>query len=392
MPHLSRLAAAFALLALVAGCGPRGPASRPPATTPGTETSAPRPLRIVVVDLTRAMRVHPRWPETLALDRQISALEARIAAFVGNRPAATQLNLPRVDLTPEMRAAANRMRPELQQEADAVKAAARKDFDAYVASLRAEQQKKIDAKRAALEADLAKATQEKQQALNKDTQQFQQQTLAEYRLPLLNIKLKLEDVQQSGKGEADKLTAQQQALTKERDDKIAAHERANQQALAEFQKAQIEAGNAQLKAYEVELTKDGQRRVDERAAQLTAQVRAKLDAIQAEFNQRLRQQQTSIVSTARDAQTREVERMKTQAEQQIRQQALAEVAKVRALQEELLAAQRGRARLYRVILADLRIEAAALAQEKGWDVVLTQAIAAPGTIDGTDELIARIRR
>src|SRR5262249_33726485 len=305
---------------------------------------------------------------------------------------AVRLEVPRVDLTPEMRAAVERMRPELQQQAEAVKAAARKELEAFVAELRAEQQKKVEAQRAELEAQLVKAVQDKQQAISKDNQQFQQQTLAEYRLPLLNLKIKIEDVQQSGKGQLDKLQAQQAALTKERDDKIAAHEKANQQALTDFQRAQVEASNAQLKAYEGELNKDGQGRVDERVAQLTAQVRAKLDAMQAEFNQRLRQHQTSIVSTAREAQAREVERLKAQAQQQFQQQTQAEVAKVKAVQEELLAAQRDRARLYRVILADLRIEAATLAQEKGWDVVLTEAIAAPGLIDGTDELIARIRR
>jgi hypothetical protein len=291
-----------------------------------------------------------------------------------------------------MRAAVERMRPELQQQAEAVKAAARRQLDAFVAELRAEQQKKIEAKRVELEAELVKATQDKQQAIAKDNSQFQQQTLAEYRLQLLNLKLKIDDVQQSGKGETDKLQAQLTALTKERDDKIVAHEKANQQVLADFQKAQIEASNARLKAYQDELNKDGQRVVDERAAQLTAEVRAKLEAMQAAFNQRLREQETTIVSSARAAQTREVERMKAQAEQQARLQAQAEIAKVKALQEELLAAQRGRATLYRAILADLRIEAATLAQEKGWDMVLTQAIALPGTIDGTDELIARIRR
>jgi Skp family chaperone for outer membrane proteins len=395
MNRLHRLIVASALVALAAGCTSRGPVSRPPATPPGPETSTPGPRtpRIAVVDLTRAMRVHPRWTEVTTLEHQISGLQAKIVAVTENRPAtAIRLSLPRVDLTPEMRAAVERMRPELQQQAEVVKAAARKELEAFVAELRAEQQKKVDAKRAELEAQLVKAVQDKQQALNKDNQQVQQQTMAEYRLQLLNLKLKIEDVQQTGKGEADKLQAQLTALTKERDDKITGHEKANQQVLADFQKAQIEASNAQLKVYQDELTKDGQRRVDERAAQLTAQVHAKLDAMQADFNRRLRQQQTSIVSTAREAQTREVERMKTQAQQQVRQLAQAEVAKVRALQEELLAAQRGRAQLYRVILADLRIEAAALAQEKGWDMVLTQAIAAPGTIDGTDELIARIRR
>ncbi len=358
MNRLHRLIAATALVALTAGCASRGRVSRPPATTPGTETSSPsgpRAPRIAVVDLTRAMRVHPRWSEVTALERQISSLQARIGASVESRPAAINLDVPRVDLTPEMRAAAERMRPELQQEAEAVKAAARKDLDAFVAQLRAEQQKKMEAKRAELEAELVKLTQEKQQALNKDNQQFQQQTMAEYRLPLLNLKLKIEDVQQSGKGEADMLSAQQQALTKERDDKIAAHEKANQQSLQDFQKEQIQAGNARLQAYQEQLAKEGQHRVDERAAELTAGVHAKLEAMQAEFNRRLRQQQTTIVSVAREAQTREAERIKARAQQQVQQQAQAEIAKVKALQEELQATQRGRARLYRAILAELRL-------------------------------------
>lgn len=396
MPRLHRLLAASALVALAAGCSGKTPASRPPRTAPGTETAAPavpRAPRVAVVDLARAMRVHPRWPEMTALERQISALQARIVAAGGIRPGGSiRLDLPRVDLTPEMKAAAERMRPELQQQADAAKAAARKDLDAFVAQVRAEQQKKMEAKKAELEAEVIKATQEKQQAVAKDNQQFQQQTLAEYRLQLLNLKLKIEDVQQSGKGEADKLQAQLTALTKERDDKIAAHEKATQQAVQDFQKEQIQAANARLKAYQEELAKEGQRRVDEHAAQLTAQVDAKLDATQAEFNRRLKQQETAIVQSARDAQAREVERLKARAQQQVQQQSQTELTKVRALQDELQAVQRGRVRLYGAILADLRIEAATLAQEKGWDVVLTQAIAAPGTIDGTDELIARIRR
>lgn len=395
MHRLHRLIAASALVALAAGCSGRGPASRPPATAPGTETSppsAPRAPRVAVVDLARAMRVHPRWSEMAVLERQINALQARIVAAGGNRPANIRLDIPRVDLTPEMRAAVERMRPELQQQADAAKAAARKDLEAFVAEVRAEQQKKMEAKKAELEAEVVKATQDKQQAVTKDNQQFQQQTLAEYRLQLLNLKLKIEDVQQSGKGEADKLQAQLTALTKERDDKVAAHEKANQQAVQDFQKEQVQAANARLKAYQEELAKEGQRRVDEHAAQLTAQVRAKLEATQAEFNRRLKEQQTAIVTSARDAQAREAERLKTRAQQQAQQQVQSELAKVRALQEELHAAQQGRARLYGAILAELRIEAATLAQEKGWDMVLTQTIAAPGAIDGTDELIARIRR
>jgi hypothetical protein len=380
-----------ALAALALGCTGRAPTGRPPSTPPAAETpsgGSPKALRIAVVDLTRVTRAHPRWPEVMALDRQISDLQARLAAAVANAPTVVRVDLPKVDLTPEMKAAIERMRPEVQQEAEAAKAAARKDLNAYVAQLRLEQQKQIEAKQAEAQAQLTKVVDEKAQALSKDNQQFQQQTMAEYRLPLLNLKLKLEDVQQTGKGEADRLNAQIQALTKERDDKIAAHEKANQQVLQQFQTEQVQAATAQIKAYQDQLIKEGQRLVDERSTKATQEVRIKLEAMQQEFNQRLQRQQQTIVSAARDAQTREVDKIKAQAQKQ----AQAEFTQVRALEGELQTVSRARARLYAVILADLRVEAVGLAQEQHWDVVLTQAIAAPGTIDGTDELIARIKR
>jgi hypothetical protein len=380
-----------ALAALTLGCAGRAPAGRPPSTPPAAETpsaGSPRAPKIAVVDLTRVTRAHPRWPEVMALDRQISDLQVRVAAAVANAPTMVRVDLPKVDLTPEMKAAIERMRPEVQQEAEAAKAAARKDLNAYVAQLRLEQQKKIEAKQAEAQAELTKVVDEKAQVLSKDNQQFQQQTMAEYRLQLLNLKLKLEDVQQTGKGEADRLNAQIQAVTKERDDKIAAHEKANQQVLQQFQTEQVQAATAQIKAYQDQLTKEGQRLVDERSTKATQEVRIKLEAMQQEFNQRLQRQQQTIVSAARDAQTREVDKIKAQAQKQ----AQAEFTQVRALEGELQTVARARARLYAVILADLRVEAVGLAQEQHWDVVLTQAIAAPGTIDGTDELIARIKR
>lgn len=381
----------MALAALTLGCTARAPAGRPPSTPPAAETpstASPRPLKVAVVDLARVTRAHPRWPEVMALDRQISDLQARVAAAVANAPTVLRVDLPKVDLTPEMKAAIERMRPEVQREAEAAKASARQDLNAYVAQLRVEQQKKIEAKQAEAQAELTKVVDEKAAALSKDNQQFQQHTMGEYRLQLLNLKLKLEDVQQTGKGEADRLNAQIQAVTKERDDKIAAHEKANQQVLQQFQTEQVQAATAQIKAYQDQLTKEGQRLVDERSTKATQEVRIKLEAMQQEFNQRLQRQQQTIVSAARDAQTREVEKVKAQAQKQ----AQAEMTQVRALEGELQTVARARARLYAVILADLRVEAVGLAQEQHWDVVLTQAIAAPGTIDGTDELIARVKR
>jgi hypothetical protein len=380
-----------ALAVLLAGCAGH-PAARPVAPPAAPEAPAARAPRIVVVDLMRVARVHPRWTEVLAFDRQIADLQAMLAVASAAPGPPVSVDIPKVDLTPEMKAAIEKMRPEFQQQVEAIKEAARQELDAYVAQLRADEQRQMEAKRAELEAQLTKAAQDKHDALSKDFDQYQQQMLAQYRLPLLNLKLKLEDVQQSSRDQADQLTAQAQALTKERDDKIAAHEKANQQELQDFQKQQIQQVNAQLEAFQKQLNAQGQQQANDRAARVTARVRTQIEAKQAEFNQRLRGQEQAIVTSARQAQTREVVQARTQAEKQIQARAQSEVSRFRALQEQLQAVQRARATLYAAIVSDVRVEAAALAQGKGWDVVLTQPVAAPGAVDGTDELIARIRR
>ena len=125
----------LALASLLAGCGGRVPAAQPaPPVSAASTQAAPRVPRIAVVDLARAERVHPRWPEVIALDRQIGELQARIA--IASDPAsAARIDLPKIDLTPEMKAAMERMRPEFEREADAVKSAARQDLNAYVAQV-----------------------------------------------------------------------------------------------------------------------------------------------------------------------------------------------------------------------------------------------------------------
>jgi hypothetical protein len=248
----------------------------------------------------------------------------------------------------------------------------------------------VEARRAQLEADLARAVQEKQQALAADNNQFQQQTLEQYRLPLLNLKLKIDNVQTS-RADVEKLNEQMQALTKERDDKINAHNAANQQALAAFQKAQIQAANDQMQAYEQQLRAEGQQAVNARAAALTDQLRAQLKTTQAAFDQRLREQQAQIIAQARQQEAQQIEKFKAQAQTQAAQQYRAENSRLDRLQQQLRSVEVSRAQLLAVITADIRVEAAALAQEKRWDAVLTQAVAAPGAADATDELIARLK-
>ena len=75
------------------------------------------------------------------------------------------------------------------------------------------------------------------------------------------------------------------------------------------------------------------------------------------------------------------------------QQAIAGAqAEAQSLRAQLQEAQDERGRLLDSILADVRVEATALAQEQGYDVILTRAVGTVDVTDITDELIARIKR
>jgi len=384
--------------ALLLGCQGRGPAARPPAAPPAPEVTAPPPpppLRVAVVDFIRAVQAHPRWGEVAALDQQIQEIQIELAMVPGVQIPSLQIPTPKIDLTPEMKAEVERMKPEFQREVQAFEDAGRKELADYGQQVRSDQLQKLSARRSELKTQLDQAIKDKQQAIATDTQQFQEQTMAEYRLPLLNLHLKQETIQTMSKTDAEALAAQIQTLTKERDEKIAAHERANQQAFFEFQKAESDKASADLKAYQDQLTQEGQRLVDERAAQITARVRAEIEAKQGEFNQRLKDREQALVAAARGQAIQQMTQAKTEAEAQARKQIQAQIdardKQMQALRTRLLGLQRDRARLYAIIMADLRIEAAALSQEKGWDVVLTQAVASVAAVDGTDDLIARIK-
>lgn len=376
------------LACVLAGCQGRGPSGGP---APPTPSAPPQGSRIAVVDFTRAVHAHPRWRELEDLDNRIADLQARLVL-----PPSARAQLPR-DLAPEFRAEAERevehLRPEFrrefQQQASALQNTARRELEAFATKLRADQQARFDARRGELEAQARKAVQDKQQEIVKDNEQFQHQTLAQYRLQLLNLRLKLETVQQTNKQEADKLNGQIEALTKERDDKIAAHEKANQQALQEFQQQQTQQFNATIADLQQQLSKEGQQLLNQKVAEINARLHTQIEAKQAELNTqlntRLRTQlkarEQALVATAREQLTR--------AQAQVQGEGRARLA---AQQAQLQAVREQRTRLIASILADLRVEAAALAQQKGYDAILTQALTTVDAVDATDDLIARIKR
>ena len=386
-----RLALAAAAAVVLAGCG----GVRLPWGRPGPPLSVPaaRAPRIVIVDLDRATRAHPRWAEVDALDRRIQDLVGQLSAVT----ASAHVAAPSVDLTPELRAAAQQesaqLTPEFRRRMDAevsgAQAAARRELDAYAAKIRADQQREFESKRIEIQASVQKTVQDKATALQQDSAQFQQQTLEQYRLPLLNLRLKLDAVSTSDKKESDRVAQQLQTLIKERDDKIAAHDKANQEALAAFQKQQQEAFTQQLQALQQDLNKRGQELLDKKAAEITARLHTDLSAKQAQLSAELTARMQADMHTRQQAIISNARAQMAAAQSQSRETLQVRIASLRA---QISEAQAARTRLMAAVMADLRVESAALAQQKGWDLVLTRAVDAPDAPDVTADLIARIKK
>jgi len=384
-----RLALAAAAAAVLAGCGGvRLPWGRPAPAAP-----AARGPRVVVVDLDRATRAHPRWAEIDALDKRIQDLLGQLSAVAASAGGAA----PSIDLTPELRAAAQQesaqLTPEFRRRMDAqvsgAQAAAHRELDAYAAKIRADQEREFEAKRLEIQAASQKAVQDKANALQQDSAQFQRQMLEQYRLPLLNLRLKLDAAAPADKKASEALSQQLQELTKERDDKIAAHDKANQDALAAFQKQQQEAFTAQLQALSQELGKQGQQLLDKKAAEITARLHTDLSATQAQLNAQLTARMQADMHARQQAIISSARTQMSAAQSQSLQTLQVRVASLRA---QISEAQAERARLMAAIMADLRVETAALAQQRGWDVVLTRALDAPDAPDVTADLIGRIKK
>jgi hypothetical protein len=388
---LARITLAAAAALVLAGCGGvRLPWGRP-APPPVPAAGGPR---VVVVDLDRASRAHPRWGEVDALDRRIQDLLGQLSAVTASAHVAAP---PSVDLTPELRAAVQQesaqltpqFRRRMDAEASGAQAAARRELDAYAAKVHADQQREFESKQVEIHAAVQKAIQDKAAALQQDSAQFQQQTLEQYRLPLLNLRLKLDAAAPTDKKESDRIAQQLQALTKERDDKIAAHDKANQETLAAFQKQQQDEFSQQIQALQQDLSKRGQQLINKKAEELSARLHTDLSAKQAQLNAELtarmqadmHARQQAIISTARS----QIAAAQSQSLQTLQ-------VRVTSLRAQISEAQAERVRLMAAIMADLRVETAALAQQKGWDVVLTRALDAPDAPDVTADLIARIKK
>lgn len=345
-----------------------------PTASPGA-VRTPAGHRVAVVNMPVLVRAHPRWPELDALLKRIAAVEGRLAS------PPPPPDIPGDAVGPDLQAEAARLRAEMHAELDALQAQLRARIQAAINDLQAEQEAKLADRQRELTAELVRVTEARRDEVQRELDRFELAAMAEYRIPLANLRVKADVVGVANEEEGRRLAAEADRIQKERDEKIRARAQALEKQLQEFSQARNAEAEAKFKALVAALEEEGTARVRAKTAEADAELQAAVKQRERALREAMEARQNLVVSGARAQIRAAQERYAKQLQ-----------AEGRRLQTELQALTAQRLRLEDSIVAEIRIEVATLAQERRIDVVLTQAIAHPGAIDLTQDLLARLKR
>lgn len=366
---MARGFAGIVLITLALG-GCRGPSATgvSPAATPSAS-------RIGVVDLVAVGKGHPRWPEVEAVNKRLAEIEAQLA----QPPPLPPMMQARIQI--RLRAQARKLQVRYQQEITSLGRRQEERLARYVARVRAEQEAPLRRLRAQLGADYAKAVEARVQALRADLRQYELQVLDAYRFPMANLRLKADVVGVATEEELRRITAELDRLLTERDAKIRARAEVLDVVLRDFQKAREVEATARLERAGLAAEAETRRLTMAKERELVAETKRLARGRQRAFQARLASFRQGFRGIGEDlldsAQRRYVEGLR-QREQQL-------LAERQALMEQ-------RQRLEDTILADVKIEVAAIAASRGLDVVLTRTLVNVAGEDLTQQIIARIKR
>lgn len=360
--------------ATLAGCGSQGASVPAPTATPSPAAIVtPAGARVGLVDLEAVVRAHRRWPELDALLKKTAALQLRLSSPPSppDAPPVTVINL---------QAEADRLQASLRAELDALHAQANRRLEALANDLRAEQEGKLADRQRELNAELQRVIDAKRNEFQQELDKFELATMTEYRIPLANLRIKGDVVGITNEEEAKRLGAEADRIAKERDGKIRAKSEALAKALEEFQKARQAEAEAQFNTLVRSLEDDAKTRYAAKEAEANAEmqqaIRSREDTLRTAMEARKKMLEGGVQEQYRAAQERYVKQ--TQAEEA-------------RLRTELQALLEQRARLEDAVLAEIKIEVAAMAQAQKVDVVLTRVIARVDAIDLTPAVIAKIK-
>ncbi len=364
----------FGLLLLLvvfsSGCRGAGQAAPPPA--PSRTAVGPR---IGVVDVDAVARVHFRWPELDALNKRLAEVEAELAA----PPQVPPVVQARLDA--QLRAQARRLQTEFRAEVAALRARQEATLARYAERMKAEQGAKLGRLQAQIDADLTQAMEARTRALRTELHQYEVAVMDEYRFPIANLRLKADVVGVATEEELRRITGELDRLQNERDEKVRARAEVMGVTLDDFRKARVAEATARLGRTRREAEAELGRLVAERKKELETQTARVGRTKQRAFEARLRTFRQRLLGIGQgqlaSAQGRYLEGLRAR-EQQL-------LAEQQALQEQ-------RARLQDSILADVKIEVAAIAAARGFDVVLTRYLSNVTGEDFTADVLARMKR
>jgi hypothetical protein len=375
------------VVTFVAACRPfGGGAPTPTATpTPRVETT-PRGYRVAVVDVDRVMRSHRRWPELAALIKKMDALQARLST----PPLPPELPAPtRPDGTiANLEAEAKRLQASMTAELEELRAQLRTRLEAYVNDLRAESEAKVADRQREANTEFQKTLEVKRDELQRDLEKYELSVMAEYRIPLANLRVKSDVVGAANEEEAKRMAAEADRIHKERDDKVRARATELEKQFQEFQQGKTTEFEAKFKAMVASVEEEVNAKIKVREDELSAEFQEAIRTREAAFKtamaerERLARQAAQSTQQTGDAQLRA-------AQARYAKQVEAEAGRIRA-ELQALAAQR--LRLEDSVFAEIKIEVATVAQERRVDAVVARAVTYPGAIDLTGDLIARLKR
>lgn len=375
-PAVRRLIVALvtfgAVALLAAGCRSRPAAQVSPSSAP---SAVPASARIGVVDLQAVAKAHPRWQELNGLNTRVAQAEAALAV-VPPPPAP-----PQTDVSRALEEEARRLQASFQEEVNALREDRRAALETYAADVKKTQEAKFAVVRAQAEQEARNAIAAYQEELRAQLRGKEAEIMAEYRYPLLNLRLRAEVAGLRSEEEGRQVLRQLQALQQEREERIRTEGEEIERKFLEFQKAKEAEVNAALKAQQDALTAEGQRMVESRKQQLESEMAREASSKQRQFTELIDRRRKELIAAA-EAQLRG---RQTSYLREVDQRTAQLRAQLQSLQEQ-------RARLEEAILAEVKIEVATIAQAQQVDVVLTRHVSSRGLTDLTADVIRKIRR
>jgi hypothetical protein len=370
---------------LLAGCGSFGGRAAAPTATPTPRVEAtPRAYRVAVVDVDRVMRAHRRWPELAAVIKKMDALQVRLST----PPLPPPLPAPAGPNVVDLSAEAKKLQASIQAELEELQAQLRTRLEAYVNDLRAELEAKLADRQREANVEFQKTMEAKRDELQRDLEKYELAVMAEYRIPLANLRVKSDVVGAANEEEAKRMSAEAERIHKERDDKVRARAEELEKQFQAFQQGKTAEFEAGFKKMVSSAEEEVNEKVKAKEAELRAEFDAALRSREAAFKAAMDERQRLAVQAAQStAQTGQAQIQAAQA--RYAKQLEAEAARIRS-ELQALAAQR--LRLEDSVFAEIKIEVATVAQERRVDAVVTRAVTYPGALDLTGDLIARLKR